>query len=305
LLAIGGVASLAGSEEEAMQVLTAVMVALTAVVGVAVFATRRRTVVAEVMKNARLAGLPADPASFDEAVSRERRRVDCRLYGGFGALAIGAPALLLNSQHRLAVFAWLAFCWLGTVVGAWFGHLRELHRRRRTVARRAAQLRRRRLMDYLSPLEVVALCVSGLLPVWPACLALVTLGDVDAGQSSVLFASSVLGLLFLLMIGMLLRAALSLPSLAASETALRWEEAERARSLRDLAAMAVALSLMLGGIVPNLALDEPATYPAASLVALLPPVAGFGVHAALLIAAEQSWAVRRSQRTFAAPGGAQ
>jgi len=56
---------------------------------------------------------------------------------------------------------------------------------------------------------------------------------VDLGRSAVLFISSVLDLLFLLMIALLLRATLSLPSLAASETELRWEEAERARSLRD------------------------------------------------------------------------
>jgi hypothetical protein len=288
------VASLAISEQEFPHVATTVLVALMGVVAVIVIATRRRTVVAEVKQNARLAGLPADPASHDEAVRRQLRRFDGRTYGLFGALAIGAPALLLSEggtasfAWTLAFYAWIAFGWFGTVVGSSVAHLRELHRRRRTVATRAAQLRRRRLTDYLSPLELVALSVPGLLAVWPAALALITLGKVDAGRSSVLFISSVLELLFLLMIALLLCATLALPSLAASETGLRWEEAERARSLRDLAEMTTRLTMGLAVALPNLVLaDEPAAYPTswAFCVIFLPPLAGPGGEAGLLCTA--------------------
>ncbi|MFC0627546.1 hypothetical protein [Kribbella deserti] len=261
----------------------------------------------------RLSWLPPDQASYHEALRQERRRLSTRLYSALGGLALAGLVLtlpLLLSEQRgifessMRLQAALAVSWLGLLLSIWLGQLREVRRRRSLVTARAAQLRPRRFADYLTPMEIITSVVPAGLAVWPALLAIVLLDAGDQGLAWLLFAVSLLQMVFLLMVGLLARAALLLPSLATSESQLRWEEAERARNLRDIAQLAAQFGMGFGGFWPfmiQLQASSPLPLAVSMLTTLL-----FGLStvplAYLTYASHNAAAVGRSQRSFVAPG---
>ncbi|MDX6240432.1 MAG: hypothetical protein QOG10_5252 [Kribbellaceae bacterium] len=147
-------------------------------------------------------------------------------------------------------------------VGACIAHFNML-RSGRAGGPRAASLRQRRLLDFLTPAEVAVQYGLLTLPLLTGVLGVLTLaGDDHPQRGWALIAAAAGAVLIVAGSAALQRWALRASQPSGGEVELRWEEATRAAMLRDLSAVAVGSSWALGGLTGySAAIDWPGRYP--------------------------------------------
>ncbi|MEU4192252.1 hypothetical protein AB0E69_10155 [Kribbella sp. NPDC026611] len=233
--------------------------------------TRRRTAIREVGRLVEHGGLPAEPELIEAAQGWYMRRQVVLLIGMVaGALLGGAVVLILRpgGDFRLASEFDIRLLTGMIAVTAAVGGLASLVHSYRTVRAsrfdgpRTATLRPRQLRDYLSPVEIAIQYGALLLPAVAAVMGIVILRSSDhPGRGWILIGSGIAAAP-LWGLGILLqRKALEVnqPSRGAAE--LRWQEALRATTLRDIASSGLTVCWLLGAAIP-MSFQWPADAPA-------------------------------------------
>jgi hypothetical protein len=227
-----------------------------------VFWQRRAAARRDVTRLVERAGLPAEPELVAAAEHRfTRRQAALSLGAWLGSVAGIVPYGLMRGTPA-ALACWAALAMVGMGVGACFAHFNTL-RSSRVAGPRAASLRQRRLLDFLTPAEVAVQYGLLTLPLLTGVLGVLTLtGDDDPQRGWALIASAAGAGLIVAGSAALQRWALRASQTSGGEVELRWEEATLAAMLRDLSAVAVGSSWALGGLTGFSAVtDWPGRYP--------------------------------------------
>lgn len=244
------------------------------------------------------AGLPNETEQVQAAAKRFRQRQEARTLGSWlggttGLIvlaALGAPIIgLLWSALSGMLGVAIAISWL---------HGRAI----RTAGQegpRLARLGQRRLRDYLIWPELVAQYAVLVLPVATAVIGVVVLAGYDDPRTGwTLVGVAVPCLLICGFVLVLQRRVLELSQPAAGESELRWEEALRAATLRDLSETMMWAAWLLGGGA-IITVDLPSRLP--SFVEPLSYVlfgGGIAVLAVAQLSSSGKWGLRRSQRAL-------
>jgi hypothetical protein len=164
---------------------------------------------------------------------------------------------------------------------------------------RTAFLRQRRLSDFLVWPEIVVQYGVLVLPLASGALGVLVLaGDERPHRGWLLVIAAVLSLLIYAAATILQRRVLGLNQVASEESELRWEEALRASTLRDLAGVMMMTCWLMGGVVA-VSFDWPDGLPS-----YVQPVTyilfGGGIVAigVVKLMSGTKWGLRRSQRVI-------
>jgi hypothetical protein len=236
-------------------------------------------------------GLPRDDVARADAIRRVLRRTSIGSWYTLLGLFAGT-VVLIGDVTTIGLAGYQACGLIGYSVGVWRVHLADLRERSAGAGTRAAVLRRRRLLDFLTPAEVVAPWIMLLIPALSLFVGIDMLAT-DRVQATILIAVALLHLVVFAVAQVLQRRVLRIGHVADTEAAMRWEEAHRALVLRELAQPAIWGPFALGVFLY-----------VASTLDRLDGLAGLGSALAILppmwvvwsTAGRQAW--RRSQRQF-------
>lgn len=238
------------------------LVAALVLMSVVLWVQRRKAAQREVDRRVERAGLPGDRDLVEAALEWYRRRQEILILGVLaGVLVGGAAVVLVHLGIDLGFVPGTAldtrlFTWLLAAMAA-FGGFATLINGYRTVraARsdgpRLAALRPRKLSDYLSPIEIAIYGGCVVLPLVGAALGVVVLGTNERpGRGWILIGSGLAGVV-VWAIGLLLtRTALRVNQPSGREAELRWQEAFRATTLRDIGSAVLTVAWLLGAAMP-------------------------------------------------------
>jgi hypothetical protein len=174
--------------------------------------------------------------------------------------AFGSDSFELTVDLRL-------LAWFLAITAAWGGVATLLHgyravRLARVDGPRAAALRPRKLSDYLNPIEIAIYYLIVVIPLICVGLGVVVLGSADhPGRGWVLVASGAIAVLLWGGGVFVQRLALGVSQVSGRPEQLLWQEALRATVLRDLGTAMLAVSWLLGAMVP-LSFSWPSDVPA-------------------------------------------
>lgn len=217
-------------------------------------------------------GLPPDPDLVEPALRWLRRRQETVILGVLtGTLAGGLIVLLIdqvvdiklvdNTGLDVRLLTWLLGVTAAVGGFATLAHSYRTVRASQGVGPRTAALRPRRLSDYLSPVEIAIHHGAVAVPLIAAGLGVVVLGSADHPERGWILVISGLLAVPLCAAGLLLqRMALGVHQPSGREAELRWQEALRATTLRDLGSAVVTVSWLLGAAIP-LAFEWPHDVP--------------------------------------------
>jgi hypothetical protein len=244
------------------------------------------------------AGLPNDLDLVKAAASRFERRQLASTIGGSiggwigvgGVLYFGAPVLALIWSALIGTFGVaVAICWL---------HFRAV-RAARPSGPRTASLRQRKLADFLVWPEIVAQYAVLVLPLTAGWLGVQVLtGDDRPERGWLLIGAAAVALAIYLVASVLQLRVLRLSQAATQESELRWEEAMRAATLRELSEVMTWTCWFLGAGAA-LSFELPRGLP--SFLGPLTIVLfglGFVVMGVAQVLGATKWGLRRSQRAF-------
>jgi hypothetical protein len=236
------------------------------------WAFRKKSAKAEVDRLVTLGGLPPEPGLVASALRWHERRQVIMIVGTlFGVLAGGAVIVLADLALDIDLVASEGLdvrlmTWMFAAAAAAGGVATLLHSYRsvlaaRTDGPRAAALRPRQLDDYLSPIEIAVHRGAVVLPLAAVGLGVVVLGGSDHPASGWILVASGLIAVPLCVAGLWLQQlALRVNQSSGGEVELRWQEALRAATLRDLGTAIVTVSWLLGTSVP-LSFEWPSDVP--------------------------------------------
>jgi hypothetical protein len=244
------------------------------------------------------AGLPNETELVQAAATRFRQRQAATTIGSWlgGAVALLALGTL---GEPLIVLVWCAMSGLfGVAAAVCVLHYRTV-RATRPQGPRLASLGQRRLRDYLVWPEIACQYVAVVLPLATAGVGIVVLTTADDPRTGWTLIGIALGCLLVCVAGTILqRKVLALPQPASGESELRWEEALRAATLRDLSELMVWVCWLLGGAAV-ITVDLPSGLPA-----FVEPLSyvlfggGIAVLAVTTLSSAGKWGLRRSQRAL-------
>jgi len=233
---------------------------------------RRRAAQREVARRIERGGLPGERDLVEAALEWYRRRQEILILGVLaGVLIAGAAVVLVHLGMDLgfvpgAVLDIRLVSWLLAATAAFGGFATLINGYRTVRASRAdgprlAALRPRRLSDYLSPIEIAIYQGCVVVPLVGAALGLVVLGTNDhPARGWILIASGLAGVV-VWAIGLLLtRTVLGVNQSSGREAELRWQEALRATTLRDIGSAVLTVSWLLGAAMPT-SFDWPSDVP--------------------------------------------
>ncbi len=203
-----------------------------------------------------LPGLPAEPELVAAAQAWFQRRQASVLIGTWIGMMVGGVVLLIAGAGLDVVF--LA-CWFAAVIFA-AGIVTCVQsyravRKARADGPRAAALRPRRLADYLSEFEIWVQYGLIAVPVLVAALGLLALSS----GGLLLVVGGLVAVPMMAAAFYLQRLLLHVSQPAGREAELQWQEVFRAARLRDLGAVGIWLSWLLGAAA--LSFDRPADVP--------------------------------------------
>jgi hypothetical protein len=244
------------------------------------------------------AGLPNET----ELVQAAARRFERRQAGAvIGAWLGGISALIVFASQGSPIIGVLWSGLIGTfgvAVATCVFHFRAVRAARRDGPR-LARLGQRRLRDYLIWPEIVAQYGELVLPLVTAGVgALVLTGQDEPRIGWALVGAGVACLLICGIAHVLQRKVLALSQAASGESELRWAEALRAATLRDLSEMMMWACWLLGGAT-IIAVDLPSGLP--TFVEPLSYVlfcGGIVVLVGARLSGAGKWGLRRSQRAI-------
>ena len=225
---------------------------------------RRRTAAErETAKFLERAGLPFEPELIAATQARFEQRQQAFALGSVAGSIPGTAAFIWLDAGPTALAWWAAFLVAGIGLGvcALYG---AVVRAGRADGPRTAALRQRRLVDFLSPTQVVLQYGFLLLPAITAVLGIRILIDGNrTGWGWGLIAAAVGAVLLVVGAAALQRWVIQVNQPAGQVVELRWGEAMRSVMLRDLAAVMVGASWALGGCTVMFAVtDRPDDFPA-------------------------------------------
>lgn len=244
------------------------------------------------------AGLPNETELVKAAARRFQHRQEASTIGGWlGGItglivfvALGSPIIGLLWSGLIGTF--------GVAVAICAFHLRAVRAAHREGPR-LARLGQRRLRDYLIWPEIIAQYGELVLPLAATAIGVLVLtGHDDPKVGWTLVGVGVACLLICAIALVLQRKVLQLSQAASEESQLRWDEALRAATLRELSEMMMWACWLLGGAAIILA-DLPSGLP--SFVEPLGLVLFCGGIAVLVVAqlsGSGKWGLRRSQRAI-------
>lgn len=214
--------------------------------------------------------------------------------GGIGALivfaALGSPVMGLLWSGLIGTF--------GVAVAACVFHLHAI-RTARPEGPRLASLGQRRLRDYLLWPEIVAQYGVLALPLTTAAVGVLVLTGQDASTTGwALVGAGVASMLVCAIAHVLQRKMLAVSQAVSGESELRWAEALRAATLRELGGLMMWACWCLGGVV-IISVDLPSRLPA-FVESLGYVLCGGGIVVLVVAQASASgkWGLRRSQRAI-------
>ncbi|WP_328992957.1 hypothetical protein OG394_01675 [Kribbella sp. NBC_01245] len=197
----------------------------------------------------RLAALPDDAEAREAAIRRQSSKNTLGLIGGLVGAVVGLQPVLSLGLMEGGLTALALLSMLGVLLGMWAGDFVALRRIAGQGDVRVAALQRRTLTDYLTRLELVAQGWATLTAVYTLLVGVVAVnlggGDRRIGVSMLVCGGA--GLLLCSVAPVLQRRVLRASRPALSESALRWDEAERAQMLRDVTIGVALTAWMLGG----------------------------------------------------------
>ena len=244
------------------------------------------------------AGLPNDSDLVKAAAKRFQRRQEAftigSWLGGFSSLVV-----LVYLGSPIIGILWSALIgMLGVAIAICTLHFRAVRAARQDGPRLAA-LGHRRLRDYLIWPEIVFQYGVLVLPLATACLGVLVLARYDdPGVGWTLIGVGLVCLAICAVALVLQQRVLHLSQPASGEDALRWEEALRASTLRDLSEVMMWACWLLGGAAVITA-DLPAEMPA--FIEPLTYILFGGGIVGMLVAqtlASGKWGLRQSQRAI-------
>ncbi|MEV8376350.1 hypothetical protein AB0P21_26645 [Kribbella sp. NPDC056861] len=269
--------------------------------GLMVFVRRRSTARNEVWRLVHSGGLPQDERLMAAA---EERLVQRQVATAAGSVAAGLVGVLVlwavGSDVSSPILGWtLVLSVAGAGLGISIVHSRAV-RAVRPAGSRTATLRQRQLADYLTRFEIVgqyAMLVFPLLALVLGVLILVTADDHQA--RGLVLAIPALAMIPFAVLGVhLQRQILHLNQPASGEPDLRWQEALRAKALRDMGNILGGAGWLFGS-ASVLSFDWPAGLPAfIEPLGWVMFVAGTGLWALILFTGESKWGLRRSQEAI-------
>jgi hypothetical protein len=238
--------------------LVAMMVLATGVM----WTQRRKAAQTEVNRLVGRGGLPPEPDLVEAALQWYLRRQEVLLLGLLaGTLAAGVIVVLAylglgigfetGAVLDVRLLTWMLAAAAAAGGIATLGLSYRTVRASRSDGRRTAALRPRRLSDYLSPIEIAIHYGAIVLPLVAIGLGIVVLGSNDHPARGWILIGSGLAAVPLWGTGVLLqRAALRVNQPSGREAELRWQEALRATTLRDLGSSMITVSWLLGASIP-------------------------------------------------------
>jgi len=244
------------------------------------------------------AGLPNETELVLAAARQFQRRQAASTIGawlgGISALivfaALGSPIMGLIWSVLFGTF--------GVAVAICVVHIRAVRAARREGPR-LATLGQRRLRDYLVWPEIIAQYGELVLPLATAAIGVLVLARHDAPRVGWSLVGAGVACLVVCAIALVLqRKVLALSQPASGESELRWDEALRAATLRELSEMMMWACWILGGATV-ISADLPSGLP--SFVEPLANVlfcGGIAVLSAAQLSAAGKWGLRRSQRAI-------
>lgn len=243
------------------------------------------------------AGLPNETELVQAAARRFQQRQATSTIGawlgGISALivfaALGSPIMGLLWSALIGMF--------GVAVAVCVVHLRAVRGARRDGPR-LASLGQRRLRDYLIWPEIIAQYGQLLLPLITAAIGVLVLTRHDLRIGWTLVGVGVACLLVCAIAVVLQRKVLELSQPASGESELRWQEALRAATLRELSGMMMWICWSLGGVA-IVSADLPPGLPSyIEPITLVLFCGGIAVLSAAQLAGAGKWGLRRSQRAI-------
>ena len=207
------------------------------------------------------AGLPFEPELIAATQARFEQRQKAFAIGGVVGSIPGTAIFIWLDAGPTALAWWAAFLVAGIGLGVCVLYAAAV-RAGRADGPRTAALRQRRLVDFLSPAQVVLQYGFLLLPAITAVLGIRIL--IDGNRTGWgLIAAAVGAVLLVAGAAALQRWVLQVNQPAGQVVELRWSEAMRAVMLRDLAAVTVGASWALGaGTVATAVRDRSDDFPA-------------------------------------------
>lgn len=268
---------------------------------VVVWLFRKKAAKAEVDRLVDRGGLPPEPELVASALRWHEQRQRILILGTLiGTLAGGAVIVLADQVVEIDLVAsdgldvrLLTWMLAAAAAAGGVATLLQSYRSVRAAGSdgpRAAALRPRQLSDYLSPIEIAIHRGVVLLPLAAVGLGVVVLSGSDHPASGWILVVSGLIAVPLWMAGLWLQQlALRINQSSGGESELRWQEALRAATLRDLGAAVATVSWLLGASVP-LSFQWPSDVPG-----FVEPVAS-GLFVVAMAAMCVIWGIAASRR---------
>jgi hypothetical protein len=185
----------------------------------------------------------------EAAVTRFRRQREALTIGGWIGCSVGAIGLTASGLKTAAELWWATVAMLGAAIAICVLQFRAV-RAARADGPRTASLRQRMMVDFQSWPELVAQFGSMLLPVVTGGLGVLVLtGDHNASRGWLLVIPSIAAVAIAAIAVVLQIRLVRLSQVATEEAELRWEEALRAASVRELASIITWTCWILGASV--------------------------------------------------------
>ncbi|GAA3582534.1 hypothetical protein [Kribbella ginsengisoli] len=282
------------------------LVVVAVVGGALLFLSRKSIARSQVGRLVYTGGLPKDEKLMAAAESRLAQTQAASAVGlAVAGVVVGGIVLLAGDDLFSPVLGWT---FMGMVAGIGIGSFVLQYRAvraARPAGPRTATLRQRRLGDYLTPVEIIgqyAMLVFPLLALGLGVLVLTT-ADEHASRGWAL-AIPGLATIPIAAVGIYLqRRILQLNQPAATEDELRWQEALRAKALRDMLNILIGAGWLFGAAAV-LSFEWPAGVPAfAAPFAWVMFIGGTAVECLIWGAADSKRGLRRSQQAIQAPLG--
>lgn len=214
-------------------------------------------------------GLDVDPPIADLVRRRLRRRMRAYMGGAGAGLLLSLLVRITSTGFPDEFFSWSAAALLvGAGVGALTVHVLDSGRTAGEPGARAAVVRRRRLSDFLLPVEIAAPYAALLLPIIAAVAALAgARTPIEPIRTGLMVAGVGVAVAVTLAAMLAQRFVLGMSPPADSPARLQWEDALRSMALRDIGMTAYFVSYLLGALVTFNATDLLRAAPGAAIVA--------------------------------------
>ncbi|MEV6415932.1 hypothetical protein [Kribbella sp. NPDC051718] len=274
--------------------------------GAVLFASRRSIARSQVGRLVYTGGLPKDARLMAAAEDRLAQTQVASAVGlAVAGVVVGGIVLLAGDSLFSPVLGWTLMGMIaGVGIGSFVLQFRAV-RAARPAGPRTATLQQRRLGDYLTPVEIIGQYVMLVFPLLALALGVLVLATADdhAARGWALVIPG-LATIPVAAVGIYLqRRILELNQPASGADELRWQEALRAKALRDMLNILIGAGWLFGAALV-LSFEWPAGVPGfATPFAWAIFVGGTAVECLIWGAGDSKRGLRRSQQAIRSPLG--